>query len=330
MPIPAPLQTGNRAQVRHSSGAMAVIMGASKNRSAGQSRVPPGPSASSSASRATATRGDFGGRIAVNQAAADGAPVAGLQMAHETERLGEQGNAAPDRFGAFRRALTGHRADRHRAVAGLDPVEPGDPVDVDQQVGARETHRHQRHQSLAAGDDLVRPAGPRGGQGRAGRRHAVGPEIVEFGRFHFRPCIARRNFAAGAWRVKAAPCRAPGEAPILRSWALQEGGAHGRAASSIFRFRSNRASDPTRRGFEPEIVYQTHTETAGDLCAFFPGLEPDQLPDREGWAIEWIRLSTHNGTHVDAPWHYHSTMDGGESAPSRSTRCPSNGASSRA
>ncbi len=71
-------------------------------------------------------------------------------------------------------------------------------------------------------------------------------------------------------------------------------------------------SDPP--GFEPEIEYETHAETADNLCAFFPGLDPEQLPDREGWAIEWIKLSTHNGTHVDAPWHYHSTMDGGKRA----------------
>ena len=36
------------------------------------------------------------------------------------------------------------------------------------------------------------------------------------------------------------------------------------------------------------------------------------MPDGEAWAIEWIKQSTHNGTHVDAPWHYHSTMDGGK------------------
>lgn len=30
--------------------------------------------------------------------------------------------------------------------------------------------------------------------------------------------------------------------------------------------------------------------------------------------MEEIELSTHNGTHVDAPWHYHPTMDGGDRA----------------
>ena len=40
----------------------------------------------------------------------------------------------------------------------------------------------------------------------------------------------------------------------------------------------------------------------------------DDLPDREGWAVEFARLTTHNGTHLDAPYHYASTMDGGKRA----------------
>ena len=64
----------------------------------------------------------------------------------------------------------------------------------------------------------------------------------------------------------------------------------------------------------PEIEYHTHNNTAQQICNFFPGLEPDDLPDKEGWAVERVKLSTHNGTHVDAPWHYHSTMDNGKRA----------------
>ena len=64
----------------------------------------------------------------------------------------------------------------------------------------------------------------------------------------------------------------------------------------------------------PKINYLTHQETAKDLCELFPGLVPNQLPEGMGWAIEEIELTTHNGTHVDAPWHYHPTMDGGQRA----------------
>jgi kynurenine formamidase len=67
-------------------------------------------------------------------------------------------------------------------------------------------------------------------------------------------------------------------------------------------------------GYGPTIAYTGHEETALDVCRLFDGLKPDDLPDGEGWAIERIELTTHNGTHLDAPWHYHSTMDRGAPA----------------
>ena len=62
----------------------------------------------------------------------------------------------------------------------------------------------------------------------------------------------------------------------------------------------------------PKIEYIDHTNSAEQICSFFPGLTKDDLPGGEGWAVEQLSVSTHNGTHLDAPYHFHSTMDGGK------------------
>ena len=67
----------------------------------------------------------------------------------------------------------------------------------------------------------------------------------------------------------------------------------------------------------PQITYMTHENTWEQIAMFFPGLTKEDLPDGEGWAVESLTLSTHNGTHMDAPWHFHSTTDNGSTpAPS--------------
>jgi len=57
-------------------------------------------------------------------------------------------------------------------------------------------------------------------------------------------------------------------------------------------------------GYGPKIKYEDHKQTAPEMLKFFPGLTVNDLPDGEGWAIEWISLATHNGTHLDAPYHF--------------------------
>ena len=71
-------------------------------------------------------------------------------------------------------------------------------------------------------------------------------------------------------------------------------------------------SDPPP--FAPKIRYLDHQASVAQLCAFFPGLTQDDLPAGEAWAIEQVELITHNGTHLDAPYHFASTMNGGERA----------------
>lgn len=64
----------------------------------------------------------------------------------------------------------------------------------------------------------------------------------------------------------------------------------------------------------PNITYIDHQQSAEQVMQFFPGLTKEQLPGGEGWAVEMLQIATHNGTHLDAPYHYHSTMNNGERA----------------
>src|SRR5262245_49899273 len=59
-----------------------------------------------------------------------------------------------------------------------------------------------------------------------------------------------------------------------------------------------------------DIEYSAHAEGAQTIAAMF-GVDASLLKDGEGWAVEtFLRFGTHNSTHVDAPWHYNSTIDG--------------------
>jgi len=62
-----------------------------------------------------------------------------------------------------------------------------------------------------------------------------------------------------------------------------------------------------------EIQRVGHKESIPQMLSGFPGVAPEDLPDGLGWAHDILTLSTHSGTHMDAPWHYHPTSEGKKS-----------------
>ncbi|NIB43425.1 cyclase family protein [Pseudomaricurvus alkylphenolicus] len=62
----------------------------------------------------------------------------------------------------------------------------------------------------------------------------------------------------------------------------------------------------------PRIDYVDHQQGWPEMAAMFPGLQKSDLPGDEAWAAERLDITTHSGTHMDAPWHYASTTDEAE------------------
>ena len=59
-----------------------------------------------------------------------------------------------------------------------------------------------------------------------------------------------------------------------------------------------------------DIEFRDHAQGARDIEQLL-GVRSELLRDGEGWAVEtFTRFGTHNSTHVDAPWHYNSTIAG--------------------
>jgi kynurenine formamidase len=68
--------------------------------------------------------------------------------------------------------------------------------------------------------------------------------------------------------------------------------------------------DETPEFLRTEIAYSDHSDGAQQIEALF-GVPREHLRDEEGWATEeFKRFGTHNSTHVDAPWHYNSRIQG--------------------
>lgn len=57
------------------------------------------------------------------------------------------------------------------------------------------------------------------------------------------------------------------------------------------------------------ITYVNHKQSAEMMAQYFQ-CDVSDFPDKQGWGVENVQASTHNGTHVDAPWHYFPTSMG--------------------
>ena len=68
---------------------------------------------------------------------------------------------------------------------------------------------------------------------------------------------------------------------------------------------SNRAGEP----HPPQIVYHSHEEGAHEASEALR-IPLNAFPQGRAWAVETVTLSTHNGTHMDAPYHYGPLSEG--------------------
>lgn len=55
--------------------------------------------------------------------------------------------------------------------------------------------------------------------------------------------------------------------------------------------------------FPPEITYIDHHSSVERAAKLFD-IDPSEWPEGKAWATELVHISTHTGTHVDAPYHY--------------------------
>ena len=72
---------------------------------------------------------------------------------------------------------------------------------------------------------------------------------------------------------------------------------------------SDTIENGTHEPIPHEINYVPHEQGAQQAAAIF-GLNVDDFPEGRAWAMEMVNLSTHSGTHLDAPYHYGPESEG--------------------
>lgn len=65
--------------------------------------------------------------------------------------------------------------------------------------------------------------------------------------------------------------------------------------------------------FRPRIDYMAHNteKSRSEFCELY-GATFEDMPEGNGIASETVVMTTHAGTHMDAPWHFYPTMDNGK------------------
>ncbi len=72
----------------------------------------------------------------------------------------------------------------------------------------------------------------------------------------------------------------------------------------------SRPVGPTPSEPNPPRVRRVSHEDGAELWEHLFGIPSEALPTGKGFAGEVAELSTHSGTHMDAPWHYAPTSEG--------------------
>ena len=151
---------------------------------AATSRVPPRADDRERALAGQEHGGQVGGRIAVDQRAADGPAVAHLLVGDERRRLADRAQLGL----ALQVGVTRHRADPPLAVLALRAAQARDLAQVHEQRRRRQAQLHQRQQRVPAGQHLGVLAAVAQRLERLVER--VGCDVVELGRDHWDPPFA--------------------------------------------------------------------------------------------------------------------------------------------
>jgi len=59
----------------------------------------------------------------------------------------------------------------------------------------------------------------------------------------------------------------------------------------------------------PQIKYIDHEQGAEEAAQWF-NLKKEDFPEQKAWAQEYVNLTTHTGTHLDAPYHFGPLSEG--------------------